>query len=95
MGEIIQDIRIISLYKQHYFDNYAPNMHTDYSCWGYYDGISITQVDTSDDKKNISHLFEKRSNACISPVWCGTAHSADDLNGTYSKQSIGIFRCFE
>lgn len=95
MGEIIQDIRIISLYKQHYFDNYAPNMHTDYSCWGYYDGISITQVDTSDDKKNISHLFEKRSNACISPVWCGTAHSADDLNGTYSKQSIGIFRCFD
>ena len=97
MKEIIQDIRIVSLYKQHYFDKYNTTMHTDYSCWGYYDGISIVQIDTTDDKsdKNISHLFEKRSKACISPVWCGTVHNAEDLNGTFSKQNIGIFRCYD
>ena len=97
MKEIIQDIRIVSRYKQHYFDKYNTTMHTDYSCWGYYDGISIVQIDTTDDKsdKNISHLFEKRSKACISPVWCGTVHNAEDLNGTFSKQNIGIFRCYD
>lgn len=94
MEKIIQDIRIVSLYKQHYFDSYNPDMDAQYSCWGYYDGINVKSIDI-EDEENKSSLFKKRSQACISPVWCGTVHNAETLNGTYSKQNIGIFRCVE
>ena len=65
-----QDIRILSLYKQHYFDRYEPEMDNQYSCLGYYDGISITEIDTADENFR-SVLFAKRSKASISPIWCG------------------------
>lgn len=92
--ERLQDIRILSLYKQHYFDRYRFVMECDYSCLGYYDGISITDVDLSKDE-NGSKLFEKKSNAAISPVWCGTALNTKKLNGQFGKQDIGIFRCIK
>lgn len=87
-----QDIRILSLYKQHYFDRYEPEMDNQYSCLGYYDGISITEIDTADENFR-SVLFAKRSKASISPIWCGTTWSSEALNGKYGKQNIGIFRC--
>lgn len=103
MEKTFQDIRILSLYKQHYFDHYNPDMDNQFSCLGYYDGISVTEIPAEDQKDSeyfipgmytySSHLFEKRSQACLSRVWSGTVHEAYGLNGKYSKQNIGIFRC--
>lgn len=103
MKKTFQDIRILSLYKQHYFDHYNPDMDNQFSCLGYYDGISVTEIPAEDPKapENLtpgipvygSHLFEKKSQACLSRVWSGAVHEAYGLNGKYSKQNIGIFRC--
>ena len=128
MEKAFQDIRILSLYKQHYFDHYNPDMDNSFSCLGYYDGINITEIPPEDpavskdskaqkDSKGPempesskepedsdkttegkirygSLLFEKKSQACLSRVWSGTVHEAYGLNGKYSKQNIGIFRCY-
>ena len=65
MKQTHQDIRIVSLYKQHYFDYYIdPEMNNQYSCLGYYDGIGICQIPESDGnsvKHNSysSELFKK------------------------------------
>lgn len=99
MKQTHQDIRIVSLYKQHYFDYYIdPEMNNQYSCLGYYDGIGICQIPESDGnsvKHNSysSELFKKKSQACLSRVWAGTARETAAMNGKYSKQIIGIFRC--
>lgn len=105
MDQMHQDIRIVSLYKQHYFDYYIdPEMNNQYSCLGYYDGIGISRIPESDpdpkscsdlSKRNSysSELFEKKSHACLSRVWAGTARETATMNGKYSKQIIGIFRC--
>lgn len=100
MEKELQDIRILSLYKQHYFDTYNPEMDNQYSCLGYYDGISISKIPAEDIVSNLpgqltysSHLFKKKSQACLSRVWSGTVHNTSGLNGQYSKQNIGIFRC--
>lgn len=73
MEKKFQDIRILSLYKQHYFDHYNPDMDNQFSCLGYYDGISVTEIPAEDQKDSeyfipgmytySSHLFEKRSQA--------------------------------
>lgn len=68
--ERLQDIRILSLYKQHYFDRYRFVMECDYSCLGYYDGISITDVDLSKDE-NGSKLFEKNPMRLYHPYGAG------------------------
>lgn len=106
-----QEIWILSLYKQHFFDEYIPAMENQYSCWGYYDGLSLLPVseDMIGQKENgdfgtspcsynmssynTSRLFEKKSVASISRIWCGSMYSSMSLNGRYSKQNIGIFRC--
>ena len=104
MNKTDQDIRIVSLYKQHYFDHYTdPKMDNQYSCLGYYDGIGIKMVPESDpepdnDKKRgsyASELFEKKSHACLSRVWAGAARESAKMTGQYSKQIIGIFRCLD
>lgn len=109
MKKTFQDIHILSLYKQHYFDHYNPDMDNQFSCLGYYDGISVTEIPAEDPEEPEapkdsgkpapgitvygSHLFEKKSQACLSRVWSGTVHETYGLNGKYSKQNIGIFRC--
>lgn len=115
MENICQDIRVLSLYKQHYFDHYDPNMDNHYSCLGYYDGIAIKEIpseDPEDLKKSenpqdsekpgnpkkisyASHLFKKRSQACLSRVWSGTVYETAGLHGKHSEQIIGIFRCVD
>lgn len=81
------DIKILSLYKHHYLDYYDGSLKTDYSSLGYYDGFSIIDVGTRRTK-----MFEKVSNAPISPIWYGIGDSVNELVGSYSKQNIGIFR---
>ena len=58
MKKTIQDIRILSLYKQHYFDHYNPNMDNQFSCLGYYDGISVTEIPAEDPKPKDSKDLE-------------------------------------
>lgn len=102
MKQTHQDIRILSLYKQHYFDHYIdPDMDSQYSCLGYYDGIGISRIPESDmcsntDRTDVhysSQLFKKKSQACLSRVWSGAAQEMLKVNGKYSKQIIGLFRC--
>lgn len=51
-----RDIRMLILYKQHYMDQYKrPLTECQYSCWGYYDGMSIIEVNRIE-----SRLFEKK-----------------------------------
>lgn len=101
-----QEIWILSLYKQHFFDQYASSMGNQYSCWGYYDGLSLIpifgeQEENSEDEDqqimscpyHTSRLFEKKSLASISRIWCGSMYSSMSLDGRYSKQNVGIFRC--
>ena len=54
----MKDIRILTLQKQYYLDSYTVPMECQYSTWGYYDGISIKQID---ETKEYSQLFKKRS----------------------------------
>ena len=51
MKKTFQDIRILSLYKQHYFDHYNPDMDNQFSCLGYYDGISVTEIPAEDPEE--------------------------------------------
>lgn len=82
-----QDVRILELSKQHYFDDYDDHLGCDYSCWGYYDGINIYKA-----FGNGSKLFDKKTSSPISTIWFGMGESIERLNGKYSKQNIGIFR---
>lgn len=102
MNQMHQDIRILSLYKQHYFDHYIdPEMDCQYSCLGYYDGIGISRIPESGPASGnnaekdyySSQLFRKKSQACLSRVWSGAAQETIKINGKYSKQIIGLFRC--
>lgn len=103
---INQEIWILSLYKQHFLDWYAPDMGNQYSCWGYYDGLSLIPISVEPEEKSedgdrqipscsyhTSRLFEKKSLASISRIWCGSMYSSMSLDGGYSKQNVGIFRC--
>lgn len=86
---MIRDIRVLILYKQHYLDEYKRDMERcQYSCWGYYDGMSVERVEKSDSK-----LFEKRSASPISDLWYHTVGSASKLEARYGEQNIGLFRC--
>ncbi len=82
-----KDVRILTLQKQHYFEKYRYEMKCEYSCWGYYDGISIAEAPPEKNK-----LFKKRSNAPISQLWYGSGESIEKLDGIHSRQNIGIFR---
>ena len=93
MENICQDIRVLSLYKQHYFDHYDFHMDDHYSCLGYYDGIGIKRIPQKDSDGDFyaSHLFEKKSQACLSRVWSGTVYETAGLHGKHSEQIIGNF----
>ena len=85
-----KDIRILTLQKQHYFNNYTNEMPCDYSCWGYYDGVTI-----NDTPVTKTELFQKRSDAPISQMWYGSGRSIEGLDGRHSRQNISIFRDYE
>lgn len=84
-----KDVRILTLQKQHYFKTYKDEMKCDYTCWGYYDGITIKEAAGTH-----TALFEKRSDAPISQMWYGSGQSVERLDGLHSRQNIGIFRDF-
>lgn len=83
----MKDIRILTLYKQHYLDEYKRPLISQYTCWGYYDGLDIKKT----EKSEYSSLFEKRSQSPISDLWYCTGEKIGELKGGYSSQNIGIF----
>lgn len=83
-----RDLRILTLFKQHYLNQYRNPLKCQYSCWGYYDGMSVEKVDPSN-----STLFTKKTESPISDLWYGLMKQTSELEGMYNKQNIGIFRC--
>lgn len=90
LSERIRGVKVLSLQKQHYLDEYTQNLDCAYSCWGYYDGMDIIDVLPGE-----SSLFEKKSRSAISDIWYQIGKKVSDLNGTASQQNIGIFRAEE
>lgn len=85
--EIMQGVKILTLFKQHYLNGYPKNLDCEYSCLGYYDGMDIVDVEEGD-----SQLFVEKSNSMISNIWYQIAKKVRNMNGKYSQQNIGIFR---
>lgn len=83
-----RDIRVLTLYKQHYLDQYKVPLKCEYSCWGYYDGIDIGSV-----QKIKSKLFDKNEMLPISGLWYHGVEKARELNGGFGEQNIGLLRC--
>ena len=73
-----RDLRMLTLYKQHYLDSYDPEnpMESDFSCWGYYDGMDIRKVD-----QTRSRLYTKTSQSPVSELWYASVEAARKLTG--------------
>ena len=75
------EMLLLTLYKQHYLDQYDREMTTDFSCLGCYDGLTITCI----QENNMAFP--------MSVVWAKTGEQIRKLNGRFSNQNIGLFRC--
>lgn len=75
------EMLLLTLYKQHYLDQYDKEMETDFSCLGYYDGLKITCIQEHDTTFHMSEM------------WAKTGEQIRGLNGRFSNQNIGLFRC--
>lgn len=83
----MKDIRLLTLYKQHYLDDYVTELEADISCLGYYDGIDIDEVDEKENR-----LSRKLSDSPISSIWYATGKKIEEITGGHGNQYIGIFR---
>lgn len=79
---------IITLYKQHYRKFYPTPLSSQYSCWGYYDGLSINPV--VHDKN--AALVPEATDSPVSVLWYGMEQATLDSNGLSGRQLIGVFR---
>ena len=41
----MSDVRLLTLYKQHYLDDYSISMKSKITCIGYYDGLDLIKAD--------------------------------------------------
>lgn len=87
----MRDIRLLTLYKQHYLDAYDQCMNCKITCLGYYDGLDLTKVEEQKSDKT----FIKKEMASITELWYSTGKRVEQLLGGYSNQNIGLFRCIE
>ena len=85
----MRDIRLLTLYKQHYLDDYEEPLKSRISVLGYYDGIDIQKV----ERENFSNISAKKSQAPISELWYDTGKKIEEMTGGKSNQNIGLFRC--
>ncbi len=85
----MRDIRLLTLYKQHYLDDYEEPLKSRISVLGYYDGIDIQKV----EGKYFGNISAKRSQAPISELWYDTGKKIEEMTGGKSNQNIGLFRC--
>ncbi len=79
---------IITLYKQHYRKSYNIPLSSQYSCWGYYDGLSIDPVDYDKD----TALVPEATDSPVSALWYGMEQATLDSDGLSGRQLIGVFR---
>lgn len=71
------DIRLLTLYKQHYLDAYKDPLACDYTCWGYFDGLDVRSVEAGP-------LF--------STLWRANGKKVAEQKGNFSAQNIGLLR---
>lgn len=74
----MHDIRLLTLYKQHYRDVYDVPLSCGYTCWGYFDGLDVCSVKTD------SPLF--------SSLWQANGVKVAAQKGDFSAQNIGLLR---
>lgn len=82
----MRDVRLLTLYKQHYLDDYKQCMNSQITCLGYYDGLDLEKVDEEGFSSEIKV-------ASIAKLWYSTGEKVIQLPGGYSNQNIGLFRC--
>lgn len=82
------DARLLTLYKQHYMDCYDGKLCSDYSCWGYYDGLDIAKVESI----QYSSLLIDNMSAPISDLWYKSGEKIGGITGQYGSINIGMFR---
>lgn len=74
------DIRLLTLFKQHYRDVYDATLSCDYSCWGYFDGLDIMHPDALPCSTPFSAL------------WQANGSKVAEQKGDFSSQNIGLLR---
>lgn len=77
--------RIMVLYKQHYRSQYNHLLDTDFSCFGYYDGMDIIKVKNQEGRLSLSE-----GNLNITDTWYYT-FNVKMLNGSNSQQTFVLF----
>ncbi len=82
------DARLLTLYKQHYMDLYDEKLCSDYSCWGYYDGLDIMEVESA----QYSSLLIDNPSAPIPGLWYKSGEKIGNITGQYGSINIGLFR---
>lgn len=73
------DIRLLTLYKQHYRDTYDAAISFNYSCWGYFDGMDVKGQCCGEP---------------FSALWQMEEAKITEQRGDCSTQNIGLLRCF-
>lgn len=81
------DARLLTLYKQHYMDCYHDELKSEYSCWGYYDGMDIEEV--RPERKG--SLLDSASPAMISELWYHAGEKLKNITGHFGSINIGLF----
>lgn len=72
------DIRLLTLYKQHYLDAYHTPLSCGYTCWGYFDGLDVCPVGAN------GPLFAS--------LWRANGVKVAEQRGNFSAQNIGLLR---
>ena len=81
--------KILTLYKQHYREKYSYELDTEYSCFGYYDGLDISEVENEKNRLSLS-----KGSINITDTWFGILNMAGKpklVNGSNSQQNFVLF----
>ena len=53
----MRDIRLLTLYKQHYLDHYIKPLQSQITCLGYYDGLDIEVIEDNNASPQTQVIF--------------------------------------
>lgn len=87
----MKDLRLLTLYKQHYLDSYDNVLDSKITCIGYYDGLDLEKID---EEKIVNKNFPN-SIAPITNLWYSTGKKVENLPRGCSNQNIGLMRCIK
>ncbi len=85
--DFVKGVKILKLYRQHYSNYYTEQVKSEYLCFGYFDGMEITDVE-----KTNSELYKRVVKSPVSDIWYQTAREIKKQRGLASEQHIGLFR---